>query len=46
LKRELAERAEIQLKTSSLDGKQQALTWYYHVIPIAEYLKNGEQKKD
>ena len=46
LKKELAERAEIQLRTSSLDGKKEALTWYYHVIPIAERLKNGEQKKD
>ena len=46
LKRELAEQAEIHLKTSSLDGKQTPLTWYYHVIPIAEYIKNGEQKKD
>jgi hypothetical protein len=42
----LAERAEIWLKTSSLDGKREALTWYYHAIPIAEYIKNGEQKED
>ena len=46
LKRELAERAEILLTTSRLDGKKEALTWYFHAIPIAEYLKNGEQKKD
>ena len=46
LKRELAERAEIHLKTSSLDGKQEPLTWYYHAIPIAEYIKKGERKKD
>lgn len=45
LKRDLAERAEIHLKTSSLDGKKSPLTWYYHVIPVAEYLKNGGQKK-
>lgn len=44
LKRELAERAEIHLRTSSLDGKQEPLTWYYHAIPIAEYIKNGERK--
>ncbi|MHC4403878.1 MAG: hypothetical protein ACYTG0_29830 [Planctomycetota bacterium] len=44
--RELAERAAIQLRTSSLDGKQEALTWYSHAIPIAEHLKDGEQKKD
>ena len=46
LKRELADRAEIQLRTSTLDGKKEALTWWYHVIPIAKYIKNGEQKKD
>jgi len=44
LKRELAERAEIDLNTLSLDGKQEALTWYYHPIPIAEYIKNGDRK--
>jgi hypothetical protein len=46
LTRELAERGQIQLKTNMLDGKQQPLTWYYHVIPIADYLKNVESKKD
>jgi hypothetical protein len=45
LTRELAERAEIQLRTSNLDGKKEALTWYYHVIPIAENIKNIEHKK-
>lgn len=38
--RELAERAEIRLRTSRLDGKREALTSYYYVIPIAEYLKS------
>ena len=46
LTRELAERGQIQLKTNTLDGKQQPLTWYYHVIPIADYIKNVEPKKD
>ena len=46
LKRELAERAEFWLKTWSLDGKKGSLTWYYHVIPIAQYLKGGQGKKD
>ena len=46
LKKGLAERAEIDLKTSTLDGKRDALTWYYHAIPIAKYVKNGERKKD
>ncbi len=45
LKRELAERSEIQLRTSRLDGKQEALTWYFHAIPIAEYLKDSGQDK-
>ena len=38
LKKELIDRAELQLRTRHLDGKQQASTWYYHAIPIAEYL--------
>lgn len=46
LARELAERAEIHLTTSSLDGKKEALTWYYHVIPIARYMKTAEEKKN
>jgi hypothetical protein len=46
LKKELAERAEIQLKTWSLDSKIEKRTWYYHSIPIAEYLKKQKQKKE
>ena len=46
LTRELAERGQIQLKTDTLDGKQQPLTWYYHVIPIADYIKDVKPKKD
>lgn len=46
LMRDLAERAEIHLKTSSLDGKKEPLTWYYHAIPIADYLKKGGGKED
>lgn len=38
--KELAMRAEIQLKTHRLDGKEEPLTWYYHSIPIAQYLKD------
>ncbi len=45
LKKELAERAEIQLRTSGLDGKQEPQTWYYHTIPIAEHIKNKQEKK-
>lgn len=52
LKQDLAVRAVIRLTTSSLDGKQEPLTWYFHSIPIAKYIKDnkqkvhGEQKKD
>ncbi|MGI8980264.1 MAG: hypothetical protein ACR2FY_13645 [Pirellulaceae bacterium] len=45
LTRELAERAKIHLSTDTLDGKQQPLTWYYHSIPIAKYLKEAGEKK-
>jgi hypothetical protein len=44
LKREWAMRAEIQLRTRTLDGKSEPLTWYYHSIPIAKYLKNPAPK--
>ncbi|MEX0725122.1 MAG: hypothetical protein WD065_02555 [Planctomycetaceae bacterium] len=44
LKRELAERAEFRLQTSHLDGKQEKATWYYHVIPIRDYIKNVDRK--
>jgi len=46
LTREWAERAEIQLRTSSLDGKQLGLTWYYHAIPLAGYLKVVKRKEN
>ena len=39
--RELAERAEIQLNTHTLDGNMDPLTRLHHVIPIAKYLKNA-----
>jgi hypothetical protein len=39
IKRELAERAELWLTTSSFDGKQLALTYYVHRIPLGEHLK-------
>ena len=45
LTKELAERASIQLNTDTLDGKVLPLTWYFHSIPIAKYLKAGEPKK-
>jgi hypothetical protein len=39
IKKEWAERAEIHLKTSAIDGKSEPLTWYYHSIPLTKYLK-------
>ena len=41
LKKEWAGRAEIWLTTSTLDGKQTALTRYHHVIPIAKGMKDA-----
>ncbi|HEV2293645.1 MAG TPA: hypothetical protein VGR35_07305 [Tepidisphaeraceae bacterium] len=38
--RELAERAEIQFNTHTMDGKTDPLTRLHHVIPIAAYLQN------
>jgi hypothetical protein len=46
LKRELAERAELWLRTSTLDGRRHARTWYYHAIPLADHIRKGAQKKD
>ena len=43
--KELARRAEIRLSTSHLDGKTEPLTWYFHTIPIAKYLKESGQSK-
>lgn len=39
LLKDWAERAEIHLKTNTLDGKQEPLTWYYHRIPIAKQMQ-------
>ncbi len=38
--KELAERAEIQLNTHTMDGKMDPMTRLHHVIPIAKYM-NG-----
>jgi hypothetical protein len=37
----LAERAEIQLNTHTMDGKLDRFTRLHHVIPIARYLKDA-----
>jgi hypothetical protein len=41
LLKELAERAEIQLNTHTMDGKLDRLTRLHHVIPIAKLLKDA-----
>lgn len=41
IRKDWAERAEIWLMTSSIDGKRIAMTGNYHVIPLAKYLKDG-----
>ncbi len=46
LLKEWAERAVIQLRTGHLDGKQSPLTWYYHTIPIVDYMKSGDQEAE
>ncbi|MBT5707317.1 hypothetical protein N8766_03195 [bacterium] len=43
LLRELAERAQIQFRTSHLNGKKQARTWYFHAVPMSEYLEEVEE---
>jgi hypothetical protein len=45
LKKELAERAVLQLRTHLLDGKETPLTWYYHEIPLAK-IKTEKVKKN
>ena len=44
--RELVQRGHLQLNTGGLDGKVEPLTWYYHVIPIADHLKPTARPDD
>ena len=46
LSRDLAERADIRLVTltSPTTGKKSPRSWYYHLIPVAEYIRKAEQK--
>ena len=46
LSKELAQRASIRLTTWTLDGKKENRTWYYHPIPVSEYIKAKEQKTE
>ena len=42
VRKDWAERAEIQIKTGHLDGKQEPLTWYYHSIPLNELVARAK----
>ena len=42
IRKDWAERAEIQLKTGQLDGKQEPLTWYYHAVPLKELVARAK----
>ncbi|MCA9025673.1 MAG: hypothetical protein KDA86_10715 [Planctomycetaceae bacterium] len=42
IRKDWAERAEIQIKTGHLDGKQEPLTWYYHSIPLKELIARAK----
>lgn len=44
LKKELAERAEIQLRTHTLDGRESLRTWYFHTIPLRDHLRKAPAK--
>jgi hypothetical protein len=41
IKKELAQRAQIQLNTHTMDGNLDPRTRLHHVIPIADYLKSS-----
>lgn len=42
IRKDWAERAEIQIKTRHLDGKEEPLTWYYHAIPLKEVVARAK----
>ena len=45
IRKDWAERSEIQIKTGHLDGKQAPLTWYYHSIPLKELVARAKPHK-
>lgn len=45
IRKDWAERAEIQIKTGHLDGKQEPLTWYYHAVPLKDLVSRAERFK-
>lgn len=42
IRKDWAARAEIQIKTGQLDGKQEFATWYYHVVPLKELVARAK----
>jgi len=46
IRKDWAARAEIQLKTGYLDGKQEAMTWYSHSIPLKELVARARSHKN
>jgi hypothetical protein len=49
IRKDLAERGEIQLNTHTMDGKKDPLTRLHHVIPMAKCMSNppvADQKKN
>ena len=46
IRKDWAARAEILLKTGHLDGKQEAMTWYYHSVPLKEIVATAKPHKN
>ncbi|MCA9261352.1 MAG: hypothetical protein KDA61_19185 [Planctomycetales bacterium] len=42
LRKDWAERAEIQIKTGQLDGKPEPLTWYYYAVPLKDLVARAK----
>ena len=45
IRKDWAERAQIQLKTVNLDGKQEHMTWYYHAITLGDLVARAKPHK-
>lgn len=45
IRKDWAARAEIEIKTGHLDGKQEPLTWYYHSIPLNKLVERAKPHK-
>jgi len=42
IRKDWAARAEIQIKTGHLNGKQELATWYYHAIPLKDLMARAK----